>query len=77
MRKSLWLAAGVSLGLSLVACADETDDQVVNDHEIPGVQEAGSTDTIPRGCATIEPTDEQQVQIEADLAYVSGIAQLT
>jgi len=39
------------MGAGLVACADNDDSTVVNDHEEPGVQEPGSA-TSARGCAT-------------------------
>ncbi|MBL0213063.1 MAG: zinc metalloprotease [Myxococcales bacterium] len=72
-KKFLFLAA--ALGGSLVACADDSD-QTINDHEVAGVQEPGSS-TVHRGCATIEPTALERDAIEARIASLDDTATLT
>ena len=72
-KRYLLLAA--ALGGSLVACADDTD-QTVNDHEIPGVQEPGSS-AVHRGCATIEPSALERDAIEQRLAELGDTAAIT
>ncbi len=75
-KKYLFLAA--TLGTSLVACAgdSEQDTTTINDHEIPGVQEPGSSN-LHRGCATIEPNGLDRDAIEARLAALGDTAALT
>jgi hypothetical protein len=78
MSNKLWiLAAALGLTTSLVACADEPDesDPPAGDEQ-PGVQEPGSS-SVHRGCSTIEPSDEQKLEIEERLAELGDTAALT
>jgi hypothetical protein len=67
MKPKAKLFVLASLCLPLVACSDDDDSQVINDHEQPGVQEPGSA-TSHRGCATVEPTESQKALIEQTIA---------
>lgn len=76
MQKKLWiLAAGLALGTSVVGCADEADESdPPTGAETPGVQEPGSS-TVHRGCAAIEPSEAERLEIDqrlADLAASGG-----
>jgi hypothetical protein len=63
------------VGGSLVACSDEAVD-TSDLPESPGVQEPGSS-TVPRGCATVEPTDVEKAAVEATLAARAGVEEIT
>src|SRR6185295_20207113 len=72
----LWFA--LSASMSLIACADEDPDQVINDHEIPGVQEPGSSAEIHRGCGTQDLSAREMAAIDLALAaQPTEIASLT
>ncbi|MBA3459123.1 MAG: zinc metalloprotease [Deltaproteobacteria bacterium] len=64
------------LGVSLVACAEDVGDQTINDKEVEGVQEPGSSN-VHRGCATVEPTGLDRDAIEARIAAVEQNTALT
>jgi hypothetical protein len=57
----------LSVCLPLVACADGDESQVINDHEIAGVQEPGSS-AVHRGCATVEPTPQAMARVDQEVA---------
>lgn len=76
MKKRFLFLTAV-LGTSLVACAEDTgDDQTINDHDVPGVQEPGSA-TAHRGCATIDLSDAERDAVETRLAELDETAAIT
>jgi hypothetical protein len=78
MQKKLWvLAAAMGLGMSLVACADEGDEsEAPTGNETPGVQEPGSSN-VHRGCATVDLSDAERLEVELRLADLADTAAIT
>ncbi len=74
-KRNFWFVA--MLGATLVGCTDgDQDDTTINDHEIPGVQEPGSSDQH-RGCATRDLTSDQLAADQIRMLEVAGRAELT
>ncbi|MBS1120445.1 MAG: metalloprotease MEP1-like protein [Deltaproteobacteria bacterium] len=75
-KRNMWFVAMLGVtGATLVGCA-ASDDETVNDHEMPGVQEPGSSQ-IQRGCATHDLTAEEMAADELRMLAVAGRAELT
>jgi hypothetical protein len=55
-------------GAALFACGGDPDDNIINDHELPGEQINGEEPSFKRGCATTDLTDAQQAQVEQDIS---------
>src|SRR4051812_3244962 len=75
MKPQSLVVAMVVLGGSLVACEDAAQD-LSDLPESAGVQEPGSS-TVPRGCATTEPSPAEKEAIEARLAAQGDVIALT
>ena len=78
MKKKFWiLAATLGLGTSLAACADAADESdAPTGNEKAGVQEPGSS-TVHRGCAAVEPTESERLEIDQRLSELGNTVALT